>query len=48
VKVFIFFLVIAFLIGGSSRRLTWARKPWIFAGFCVVVAASYWSRRVIG
>jgi hypothetical protein len=48
VKVFIALLVIAFVAGGSARTRVVLRRPLVLVALCVVVAASFWSRRVVG
>ncbi len=45
---FIAFLLLSVFIGGSKRTQGLVRRPMVFIGLCVVVAASYWSERVIG
>jgi hypothetical protein len=47
-KVYIAFLIGTFVIAGSRHGNRPLRRPILLVGLCVVVAASYWSRRVVG
>ncbi|MEO5723160.1 MAG: hypothetical protein ABIQ39_02355 [Ilumatobacteraceae bacterium] len=47
-KVFIAFLIIAFVVGGRAAGAKALPRPLVVLGCCVLVAASFLSLRVIG
>jgi hypothetical protein len=47
VKVFILFLFVAFFLGGSRRLDHVLRRPVLLLGGCIIVAASFYSMRVL-
>jgi hypothetical protein len=47
-KVYIAFLITTFVIAGTRFGERPLRRPILLLGLCVVVGASYWSRRVVG
>jgi hypothetical protein len=47
-KVFVVFLISSFIAGGSPRvRRLLLGRPWLAPATCVVVAASFYSLRVL-
>jgi hypothetical protein len=46
-RLYLAFLVAAFVLGGTVKQWPAARRPLVILAVCVVVGAAYYSRRVI-
>jgi hypothetical protein len=46
-RLYLVFIVGAFVVGGMARRWPWARRPLTVLAVCVIVGAAFYSRRVI-